>query len=477
MPVNFNEIKLGYASAEVEGATEPDLLLDGYYNQAGIVGEARNGSKFLFLGYKGSGKSAINEHLRLTSNKDSQLFVTSTFLADFPYKDFKNIINGDVDTKYPTAWSWLLLLHLFDSFTKDEGSASNREQDFLASTETLKKLGLLPSPNLRQVVLVSSKRSFKIALPTIVETVFERTGQEQGLQLPFFVDRLKATAQNFVSESRHILVIDGLDDILTSSQIQYDALAALVLEVSRLNLMFQRASSPAKIVLLCRTDLYERLPGANKNKIRQDCAVNLEWYHDPRKPLESNLIKLANLRARLTDTTVTDIFSQYFPKHVEEKRVETFLLDLTRHTPRDFIQLLKHIQKFSVHSVLTRDQILSGVRSYSIHYFLPEIKDELVGYVTADDVDKVIDAMGSLRKRDFDFAELEAKLKEKNQSLQLDVSQIISAMFECSAIGNVHNRRGGTTYYTFKYRNQSSTLNLSDRLILHRGMWKALNLV
>jgi hypothetical protein len=64
MTTNFKDLKFGYASAEIEGANEPLLLVDGYFNQEGIIGEARNSSKFLFLGYKGSGKSAIGEHLR-----------------------------------------------------------------------------------------------------------------------------------------------------------------------------------------------------------------------------------------------------------------------------------------------------------------------------------------------------------------------------------------------------------------------------
>lgn len=118
-------------------------------------------------------------------------------------------------------------------------------------------------------------------LPVLFESEFRRDKHEQNLKFPFFVERLKAVATTFRSESRHLLVIDGLDDVLTAATVQYDSLAALVLEVSRLNSLFRRSATNAKVLLLCRTDLYERLPGPNKNKIRQDSGVSLDWYHDP----------------------------------------------------------------------------------------------------------------------------------------------------------------------------------------------------
>ena len=76
--------------------------------------------------------------------------------------------------------------------------------------------------------------------------------------------------------------------------------------------------------------------------------------------------------------------------------------------------------------------------------------------------------------------ELTKKAARQKRFASVDLSSMIAALFECSAIGNIHSRRGkkgDTTYYTFKYRNRNSTLNLEDRLTLHRGMWKALNLI
>ena len=101
----------------------------------------------------------------------------------------------------------------------------------------------------------------------------------------------------------------------------------------------------------------------------------------------------------------------------------------------------------------------------------------MVGYVTNDDIDRIVDLMGALRKRDFNFSELQAKASGQDRYKNLELTKIIYALFECSALGNVHHRPSGTTYFTFKFRNRDSTLNVDERLILHKWLWKALNLV
>ena len=177
-----------------------------------------------------------------------------------------------------------------------------------------------------------------------------------------------------------------------------------------------------------------------------------------------------------------DIFKEFLPERVHRPNdpvgqdTRRVLLDLTRHTPRDIISLMNHIQKFYTRGRLSQDQLLSGARSYSVDYFVPEIKDELAGYFPPEDIDKTLVLLGALRKRDFTYAELSEQAGKTRGSEALDLDLATKLLFDCSAIGNVEAWPGGTTYYTFKYRNRNSVLNLERRLILHRGMWKALNL-
>ena len=475
----FSEIQFGFASAEEESVQAPDLLTGGYLDFEDIISQTMSGRYFLVLGHKGSGKSSVAEHLRLKTQADPLQFCEIMQLADFPFGAFKKIISGDTEpeSKYPTAWAWILLLKILDSFSRDEGSPTQGSIDFLKALGTLKELGLMPIPELKHVVLTSSRNSFKVNLATVLETAYEGQYEDRSLQLPYFVEALKTLVLNFRSESRHTIIIDGLDDILTKKDLQFQSLAALLFEVARLNRDFKRSGSPIHIIVLCRTDIFERLPDGNKNKLGLDSAFHIDWYRNTRNPAESRLIKLVNLRASLQDRTIRDIFDEFFPSMCEGRAIEEFLLELTRHTPRDFIQLLKYLQGFDGGRRLVRDDILSGVRDYSIKYFLPEIKDELVGYVPEAHVEIAFELLGSPRKREFLFSELRSRQDSHSRFKDIDLEAFISALFDCSAIGNIQNRHGGNTYYTFKHRNQNATFNVNERLLLHRGLWKAMNLI
>jgi hypothetical protein len=153
-----------------------------------------------------------------------------------------------------------------------------------------------------------------------------------------------------------------------------------------------------------------------------------------------------------------------------------FLLDLTRHTPRDFITLLNYIQSYAeADKPLKEAQISSAARGYSVDYFVPEVKDELHGYLAPEEIDHVISLLSGLGKREFTYPELMHLEDRSSRQLGMDLSLVLRHLFECSALGTL-DRRGGKTFFTVKYRNRNAVLDLAKTLILHRGMWKALNL-
>ena len=119
----YRDIKFGYSSAEAERSRDPGLLTEGHIDLRAASEEALHGQKYLFLGYKGAGKSFIAERIDLTLGGSHSDFVKLLSLSDFPFTPFSKIIRGnsEPESKYPTAWSWILLVYLLESFAKDEG--------------------------------------------------------------------------------------------------------------------------------------------------------------------------------------------------------------------------------------------------------------------------------------------------------------------------------------------------------------------
>ena len=207
--------------------------------------------------------------MRLVSESEENLFVDHTFLSDFPYANFSKIVSGEAEpeSRFPTAWSWIITLSLLASFSKDEGSQSSSENEFVSSIIALKNVGLLPTKSIKEVVIASSKPRFKAKLPVLLEMEWDSNNKKANdLDFLHVIEHLKKVMLNFKTESNHILVIDGLDDILLQKEIQYQSIAALILEATRLNALLHKNNVPAKVIILCRTELFERLPVPNKNK-------------------------------------------------------------------------------------------------------------------------------------------------------------------------------------------------------------------
>ncbi|MGU9978563.1 P-loop ATPase, Sll1717 family [Phreatobacter sp. HK31-P] len=475
----FAEIQFGYSSAETESMEEPGLLLDGFVDMQGAFNQARTGPKFLFLGYKGAGKSAIGERIRLSAIDSPLDFVTQFYLQDFPFTPFSKMIRGDAEpeSKYPDAWSWILLIYTIASLAKDEGMRHPDHGAIRSALDAFGEMGLSPNANVAELVRKTAKTSFKLSVPKIYEQSWSSREVRPASEIPDFVSALKDLASKARTDSRHYIIIDGLDDILTSRDVQYKSLGALIFECSRLNQFFKQNHVPMKIIILCRTDLFERISGANKNKIRQDFAIELDWYHDPHKPGESQLFQIADMRIKRSlgaGYKLTD----FIPDHVNGSNSLTYLLDMTRHTPRDFIQLLSQIQKLSHGDKLSNAEITSGMRQYSIKYFLPEIKDELSGYAAPDEIDNIFSIFSRVKKRDLSLKDIYVAAGMFGIKLdQKRIEALLTHLFECSAIGNIKKKPGGTTFYTFNYRNRHSSFDPMEGIMLHKGLWKALNLM
>lgn len=475
--MSFKLINFGRASAESESTDCPNLLIKGYLDNNHYTEEAIMGNRFLFLGYKGSGKTALAEHLKLRAENASELFVRLFSLSDFPYKRFSDMINSssELESRFPSAWSWLLLLIIIDSFSDDNGHSIEDQSRFLDVIDSYRQFGLLPAKTFKELILISSKKSIKAKLPLGIEVGIEKSdSNSDDIRFLNLVANLKKICSSFRSSSKHLLIIDGLDEILTGTKIQYNSISSLIIEAQKLNMFFKQNCSPAKVVILCRTDLFDKLPSPNKNKIRQDYAIEFNWFRDPKTPYSSELITLANLRSRIDFPNISNIFDCFFPPKIYDKNICAFLLQFTRHTPRDFLQLLIYLQNYYKKNRFTNAQIYSGVRDYSINYFFPEIKNELDGYMEPEMIEMIFRLITSSNKDRFYLNDIENERRNVVGADKVNLHEVFNILYDCGAIGNLIDRKFNV-YFSFKYRNPHTIFSPKHQVVLHKGLLKSLN--
>jgi hypothetical protein len=477
---SFKSLRFGYASAETEAAEDPQLLLAGYLDTtSGQASVKLPSSRFLVLGYKGSGKSAIAEHLKLQAATDPLLFVRIVYLSDFQFRAFDDLAasTGERRSGYGPAWTWLLLLQAVDSLSAD--SAAMEDQSLQAATKALRDADLLETGSLRSLTLASRKKSVSFTLPKVFQLSMEDRKQVERGNVTLLAERLLNVLSAVSAESQHYIALDGLDDLDLAKDSQQEALSALLMSAHRLNLRLRDAQVPVKFLVMCRTDLFEALPGANTNKLRRDVALELDWYSDTRHPEATSLVRLATFKARVAEPAIDDVFRRYLPTYLDgQRKVQTIrhLLEFTRHTPRDFLQLLKFVQESAPESSpLTIDHVLNGLRNYCRDYFMSEIRNEISGPLSPNDVTQVFEVLGALGQRRFDFEQLVATSQQTGRYRGPDLRVVLRLLFNCSAIGNWQSR-ARHDFFSFKYRNRHATLDLSRRFILHRAISRALGI-
>lgn len=455
----------------------------GYLDAHDASTKLLQGHDFLVLGYKGSGKSAISQHLRLKSDDATDLFVKNVFLADFPYEEFSQIDKNspDAHARYPTIWTWLILLFLVDSLSEDIGAQNRIKTDFNKMTQQLRKMGMIPSQRAPILLRKTKSKKFSVGVKGFAAAEVGESDGAREFTLAPVVDRMTEIVCDFESDSDHVVIIDGLDDVLLGEPVQTAALSALVLAVSRLNRRFAQEGACCKVLLLCRTDLFESLPLPNSNKIRQDAAVSLDWYQNIAHPERTELIRLSNMKSRVfleEELLDVDIFTEYFPRKLHGRSLLKALLDNTRHTPRDWLSLLRYLQDFSVDGERLSDkQLKDGIRKYSIEYFLPEIRNELCGFIDQPSVSLGMDLLTSFGRGQFDVDDLRSYCAEDARFNDFGLERFLERLFECSGLGNTRETEGWSKpYFTFKYRNRSASLNLRERVRVHHGLWKGLGL-
>ena len=130
------------------------------------------------------------------AKSSDEILVSLVTLADFPFTPFKKVIKGESEpeTKYPSAWRWLLLLYFFDSFMRDNGRKHIAEKEFVDNYEGLQDLGLVPNPNFRRAVLRSSKSTFSADLGKVKGQLERTSDRQDATDLLFFVDSLQEAA-------------------------------------------------------------------------------------------------------------------------------------------------------------------------------------------------------------------------------------------------------------------------------------------
>ena len=227
--MDFRKINFGLSDAQSERMDYPNLLKDGYLNISQVIETVNNPRYFLFLGYKGSGKSSLSEHLKLCEN---DYIVEQQPLTNFPFKFFDKVINSEDRTiKYKIIWRWLLCAYVLSSLCKD---LKQINEDTRQAIVIFTQLGLFPVINISSLLKKSSTTTISATIKSLgishsVSTEYAEADME------LLTNYVKNIIITFTETTPFLIIIDELDDILAPHGRQFENIAALINEVKELN--------------------------------------------------------------------------------------------------------------------------------------------------------------------------------------------------------------------------------------------------
>lgn len=444
-----------------------------------------NAEKLFVIGRKGTGKSAICEYI--INKNEYDLFSKKLSFKNFPFNELYTLENRKSYTdpnQYITLWKYLIYS------TVCQLMVSNENVD-----EGIRK-------ELEKLYPVNSKKSLARTISTWTSAEFganvfgnggtikvERDVSTKHITWIERVNILEDIILQYCDMSKYFIVFDELDEDYRTikeeeSHIAYtNLLTSLFKAAQDVKSVFNHEKNIFPVVFL-RDDIYALIKDSDKNKWR-DYKLEIEWNESKLKKLLAYRISKDipnNSEVLPFSETWGSIFSNEFITMGKKgrKKVDSFefISNSTQLRPRDYVRYLQ----VCAEQTCNRDEhvIPSHTTKYADRAFSNYLKDEIVDeiYPLLPEIDIILQIITNIRKPIFSVSEFRDEYQDYLTSGTLkeqNIDYVLNTLFNFSIIGNQNKRQADIVY--FKYLQTNMNFNKNEKIVLHRGLLKALQII
>ncbi len=478
----FSKIDFRYTDATEEKIHSPEIIERCFVDLENILEKINDPAKFLIIGPKGSGKSAFSSKVQIEAGSAWNKFVATDELEqfEFPLLEKTGGERGKSIGGAISVWQLLITIRMLSLLLQDQQFREKNETVEALAT-ALQKHGLSPSSSLVAIVQQTSRRGAFFSFKTVYAEIRGETSSDATAKVKdpaAILDSIKELLTGCSpTGASYRFVIDGLDHPLKDGRSNAAYLGDLINAARAVNLFFTEQKVDAKVIVLIRDEVLALIPDPNLAKRVNDNGIMLKWYENSRAPLETALLAVVGKRANAAGFTepIETLWPKWFNAYIDSKESVSFVLDNTRHLPRDLISFFRELQKLKVEPAFERRAVLVALGNYS-EWYLQELSDSIVGFVS-EEVRSELPAILSELGRRFTFSELQTKVAEHGLADKQSTEELAKDLFNTSWIGNVWKTTEGTDRFSFKHRKRNATFNKNRGIVIHNGLWKALNLV
>lgn len=453
---------------------------------------AKNNKKFLILGRKGSGKTAIFK--RFLTERSAHEFAYGHSFDDYPWQhhDLQAQTGVPEERRYFHSWKYLTLMGLAkillnvdqsQPWSDDSFDSVQALEDFVVDSYGTR------DPDVRQLFSPDKELRFKgtFKLP-FVEVSGERVRIKD---LPPHIQEVNRVIQEHIlralnPDNSYYICFDQLDLGFAKSDAPYSQrLIGLILAARDLFLSARERGKKLNVVIFLRDDIYQDLQFEDKNKVTENFSELVEWGESGggltlKRLMESRFSRVLsdNSHPHITWDMVFDENREMPSRQTKYKHI----CDRTFLRPRDIIKFCNEVLKqyknphFQTGSQFD-NQVIHEARSGYSDYLLNELDDEIAKHVPQyKEYLEVVKELGSVQFSLDNFSETWSR---RASLTGVDPVFALGQLFEFSVVGYLKpGGRGGGSEYVWRYRDPRARFNSSSEVFrVHPGFKEALDLL
>ena len=453
-----------------------------YFFKGDEFSKIMEGDYSLVLGRKGSGKTAIAEYIVRSEIQEIYQAQKLSF-KNFPFNELYGLSDDRFThpNQYITIWKYVILSFVCRMI------GENPKTDPLVAKQINKAFGNNADTNLAAVI-----RKWTVGKVNLSFFGFGG-GVEKGEQSEQdwirSVEQLESIVIKYANGYRYFIVLDELDEdfkdvIGRYKNDQYlQLLTSLIKAVSEIRSISVTNNLKVFPVIFLRDDIFDLLRDNDKNKL-VDVTLELQWDQQKISDMLAHRIWKSSTGAVSGpnfEEAWTALFMHRWTKYgyQQKKRMATFdfIARSTHMRPRDFI---RYLQLAAAHELKSgNEKIQGGTLRHVDASFSPYLKNELIDEIESiiPEIDQVLDVLSHVNKQRItpeEFREAFAELEPTKES-GIDADTCLKLLFHFSVIGN--SGKGRSPLFFFKYEHPSRKLNFGLPIVVHRGLYKALEIV
>lgn len=497
--LNFGDVDAKNEILKQKRSGERDFF-DSFLSPKSIdVDDYLNGSKYFILGLKGTGKTALLRYLHdkvIQSNNISEFILFKSHVTE---EDRQNLSTGAgfeiISTEnvskftqdFKESWKWLIYQKIASKLSSENISGSSEEKLYkltgVSENKFTSALGSLFSKISSGNVSLSGE-AMGVAVKLGIEVQQSNSSNTASLSM---INRACAGLLNEISFKKPVyFFFDELELFYSTTEI-FDRdrriIRDLIYSISQINADSAEAGRGLYLVSSLRTEVLHSILelGHEIGRDIDDFGGRLDWSDQkagPDHPLLSLIAKKISVSA---DIPVNNVWKELFPEKINNQLYYNYILNFSYYRPRDIVRLLRVAREYDLNApMFTTAHFDQKSLEYSKQTWL-EVTEELLASYSANQISalqRFFLGFDTIFFKEDLVQRIETRYQGDKEVIDLfekrGIDNLLSDLYRIGVIGNdfIANKRRRNRWI---FRG-NTTLNHSERMTLHKSLWKHLTL-